>query len=31
MTRNLCLSCYWWLNKKCVKPDYGYCLITRSK
>lgn len=28
---NACTRCFWYLHKKCVKPDYGYCLITRSK
>ena len=28
---NKCLGCWWRLDGKCVKPDYGYCLITRSK
>ena len=28
--KNLCLSCFWWSKGKCVKPDYGWCKITRS-
>ena len=29
--KNLCLSCWWYNHRKCVKPDYGYCKITRSR
>lgn len=31
MNKNLCLSCWWYLHGKCVKPEEGYCKITRSK
>lgn len=28
--KNACLRCKWYLQRKCQKPDYGWCLITRS-
>lgn len=30
---NLCLSCPFWnkLGNKCVKPEWGWCKITRSR
>lgn len=30
-TKNLCLSCPWYKDKKCVKQPTDYCMITRSK
>ena len=29
--KNLCLSCWWWHNGKCNKPEEGYCKITKSR
>lgn len=32
MNKNYCLSCFWYVDKKCVKqPGLGYCKILRSK
>ena len=30
-TQNLCLRCWYYKDGKCVKTQYDYCKITRSK
>lgn len=30
-TPNLCLRCWYYKDGKCVKTQYDYCKITRSK
>ena len=30
-TPNLCLRCWYYLNGRCVKEPWQYCMITRSK
>lgn len=30
-SKNLCLTCWFYKNRVCVKTPYDYCKITRSK
>ena len=30
-SKNLCLTCWWYVQGKCVKGPDNYCKITKSK